>query len=158
MILKIFAAAIILFLLVTWIITPAKTNPPVTAEITADSEVMTIFKRACYDCHSNNTTWPWYSYIPPTSLFVVDHVEHGRREMNFTEWNRYDVERKLKYVRKILKLVEKRAMPLESYLILHDEAEISEPDIDTIRDWVNAYVLESTETDSVADQTEQNPI
>ena len=69
-------------------------NPPVTGEIGAPEKVMAILHRSCYDCHSNKTVWPWYSYVAPISWLVADDVHEGRRHMNFSEWNTYNTKRR----------------------------------------------------------------
>jgi len=58
--------------------------------VTVDPQVAGILDRACADCHSNKTRWPWYSHVAPVSWFVIDHVNHGRSHLNFSEWGRYD--------------------------------------------------------------------
>src|SRR5215216_3654983 len=74
---------------------PAKTNPvsdpsaALEAHVQIDPKVGAILKRSCYDCHSNNTRWPWYSNVAPVSWFVIDHVNEGRRDLNFSEWGTY---------------------------------------------------------------------
>ncbi len=63
-----------------------RSNPPVTHELQASPEVMAILERACYDCHSNETVWPWYSKVAPVSWQISSHVVVGRRHVNFSEW------------------------------------------------------------------------
>ena len=65
-------------------------NPPVTGDIGAPSEVDAILRTSCYDCHSNETVWPWYSYLAPASWLVAEDVEHGREHLNFSEWTSYE--------------------------------------------------------------------
>lgn len=63
----------------------ARSNPPVTREVQWDStQIRALAQRACFDCHSNETVWPWYSYIAPISLRVADHVQEGRQKLNFS--------------------------------------------------------------------------
>jgi hypothetical protein len=61
-------------------------NPPATASVTAPAPVASILRRACYDCHSHETTWPWYSYVAPVSWLVARDVHEGRRHMDFSTW------------------------------------------------------------------------
>src|SRR5215217_7072163 len=74
---------------------PARTNPPaeearaIGAHLNVTPEVAGILDRSCNDCHSNLTRWPWYSNVAPVSWFVIDHVNVGRKEMNFSEWAQY---------------------------------------------------------------------
>ena len=109
--------------------------PPVLAEIEAPEEVLTIFRRACYDCHSNETVWPWYSYVAPVSWLVESDVEVGRGNVNFSEWNEYS--EKLQFLKryKIGEGVDEGEMPLWYYVPLHSEAKLSQADIDLIISW-----------------------
>ena len=103
-------------------------------EIKAPKEVMSIFKRACYDCHSNETVWPWYSKIAPLSWNIKRHVKNGRDYVNFSTWKQYSQEKKDKALEGIYRTIYK-AMPLQSYINWHDEAKLSKEDIKLIRDW-----------------------
>src|SRR5471032_2939644 len=70
-------------------LSPARTNPPVTREIKWDTPATRkLAQRACFDCHSNMTTWPWYSHVAPVSLLVVNDTNDGRRALNFSEWDK----------------------------------------------------------------------
>ena len=112
-----------------------RSNPPILAEIEASEEVLTIFRRACYDCHSNETIWPWYSYVAPVSWLVESDVKVGRGNVNFSEWNEYS--QKLQNLKryKIGEEVDEGEMPLWYYLPLHSEAKLSQADIDLIISW-----------------------
>lgn len=126
-------------------IRPAKTNPPVNSSHTLQAvvpmppAVESILKRACYDCHSDLTRWPWYSNVAPVSWFVIDHVNSGRRHVNFSEWLRRDTKNPAEYTRErfeaICKQVQTHNMPLTSYLLAHRAAWISQADIETICQW-----------------------
>ncbi|MGE5400207.1 MAG: heme-binding domain-containing protein [Ignavibacteriales bacterium] len=78
-------------------------------------------KRACFDCHSNQTKWPGYSYIAPVSWFVTDHVHEGKRKLNFSEW-KYTP----KKAKRIISEIKRGEMPLKSYLLLHPEARLTD--------------------------------
>ena len=111
--------------------------------IEASEEVQAILERSCFDCHSSHTTFPWYSSIAPVSLFTKYHVKEGREHMNFSTWNSYTDEKKLKYLEKIPKAI-KSKMPMESYLIMHAEAKLSDADKKAISEWATeaAFDLE----------------
>uniref|UniRef100_A0A832MJN2 Haem-binding domain-containing protein n=1 Tax=Eiseniibacteriota bacterium TaxID=2212470 RepID=A0A832MJN2_UNCEI len=100
-------------------------NPPVGFEVEAPPAVREVLERACYDCHSNRTRWPWYGRIAPVSWLVARDVHKGRRELNFTEWPAFDFEEQEHLLADIAKQVERRRMPLPIYLTLHPEARIS---------------------------------
>lgn len=122
-------------------IRPARTNPPVDEARTLlrhtqiTPEVASILDRACNDCHSNQTRWPWYSNVAPVSWFVVDHVNVGRKEMNFSDWAQYSAEEQAGLLKQICREVKSGAMPLKSYLRLHGEAMLSGEDVRTLCDW-----------------------
>lgn len=98
------------------------TNPPVTREPVWDTAATReLAVRACYDCHSNETKWPWYASVAPMSWFVQDHVVDGRRHLNFSEWDRPQ-----KHAYEASGEVEGGWMPLESYVPLHPEAKLSQ--------------------------------
>jgi Haem-binding domain len=124
-------------------IRPARTNPPVDESRTIQAhtritpEVATILDRSCNDCHSNQTRWPWYSNVAPVSWFVVNHVNDGRREMNFSDWAQYSQDERERYLKKICLEVKQGAMPLPSYLRLHHEAKLSSDDIKALCDWAS---------------------
>jgi hypothetical protein len=114
------------------------TNPPVETEMPAPSAVRAVLKRACYDCHSNQTVWPWYSRIAPVSWLVSHDVSEGRGEMNLSTWNRTPPVRQARAPRRIWNQVQKRKMPLWYYLPLHPVARLTAEDEATLREWAAA--------------------
>lgn len=122
---------------------PDRTNSPVvqgetlqaSAEVPAD--VAGIISRSCNDCHSNTTVYPWYSNISPFSWWLADHIEDGRKEMNFSVWNTYAARKKKKKLEEICEQVETKAMPLPSYLWLHRDAALTESQSKSLCDWAN---------------------
>lgn len=113
-----------------------RSNPPITQDIDAPAEVKAILKTSCYDCHSNETIWPWYSYVSPASFLVAGDVEHGRKRVNFSEWDKYDENKKAKKLNAILEEVEEGEMPLSKYLIMHPAAEMNQEKIKILKDWI----------------------
>ncbi len=113
-----------------------KTNPNVdkNKEIKANAEVMKIFKTACYDCHSNETIYPWYSKIAPFSWIVSNHINEGRKALNFSTWENYSDEEKKEHLKDIYRTVY-ASMPLQSYLWIHDDAILTKEQRTLIRDW-----------------------
>jgi hypothetical protein len=138
-------AAIILAILFvgSQFVRPAKTNPPIDEGKTLQATtqvppaVARILDRACYDCHSSRTTWPWYTNIAPVSWFLVDHVNGGRKAMSFSEWATYPAQKIGRRLKGICKEVKSGDMPLSSYLILHPEAKLSEADKQVLCDWTS---------------------
>jgi len=114
-----------------------RNQPPVTAEIKAPPEVRAILKTACYDCHSNETVWPWYSYIAPLSWRIADHVDHGRGNLNFSEWGLLPVDEREKLRNEIWEEVERGDMPLSDYLRMHPEARLSQEELVVLNTWAS---------------------
>lgn len=95
-------------------------NPPVRKEPDWDNQrTRQLARRACFDCHSNETKWPWYSHFAPASWILQHHVDKGRRELNFSEWDLPQKEAK-----KSVKEVQEGKMPLRPYALMHPEARL----------------------------------
>ena len=112
-----------------------RTNPATSAGLDAPPEVTVILRRACFDCHSNETRWPWYGYVAPVSWLLVHDVDEGRAELNFSEWGGLEQERRERKLRKVVEEIEEAAMPPENYLRLHDDARLSAEELEIIRKW-----------------------
>jgi hypothetical protein len=117
--------AIVLFILIQFIPYGRNhTNPPVVAQPTWPSEeVHQVVQQSCYDCHSNETVWPWYSNIAPISWMVYHDVEEGRSRLNFSEWNSNRAGRRLREVSEVLQEGE---MPMPIYVLMHPTAKLSD--------------------------------
>lgn len=115
-----------------------RTNPPVSRDLGAEPAVASILRRSCYDCHSNETEWPWYSYVAPVSWLVARDVHEGREHLNFSTWDTYSPEQQAKLIREALEEVESGEMPMSIYLVTHRNAAISNSDLATLRAWANA--------------------
>ncbi len=111
-------------------------NPPVEEEVAAPPAVREILRRACYDCHSHETSWPWYSYVAPVSWLISDDVHHAREHLNFSTWNDYDRDERAELLEEAWEKVEDNEMPLWYYLPLHPDAELSGSDREALRAWV----------------------
>ncbi len=132
-----YALGFILFLLVAVQFIPSKIQNPQTdksLEIKAPKEVMAIFKKSCYDCHSNEVKVPWYASVAPASFFIKRHVELGREWLNFSIWNKYTPKQKDKKLGQIFKAVT-HAMPLPSYIKFHKDTKLSQKQINLIQKW-----------------------
>lgn len=117
---------------------PDRTNPPVGSEIVAPAEIAAILERSCYDCHSNETGWPWYSYVAPVSWWLADHVHHGRGDLNFSQWPVLDFEAQEHSFHDIDEQIAKGEMPLKNYLIMHPGARLSDAEKDALRRWAQS--------------------
>lgn len=122
---------------------PDRTNAPVnfdetlTAATAVPGRVQQILETSCNDCHSNQTRWTWYSNIVPVSWKMVEHVEDGRSELNFSVWNTYDARRRRRKLDEICDQVKTREMPLPSYLWVHGDARLSDEQIKILCDWTD---------------------
>jgi hypothetical protein len=112
-----------------------RTNPPVESDVAVSAELKTVLKRACYNCHSNETTWPWYSRVAPVSFLIANDVTEGRRQVNFSVWNQYSGNRKARKLKEIVEQVEQNKMPQWYYEIMHPEAKLSAGDKEMIIKW-----------------------
>ncbi len=120
---------------------PELTNPPVDPEMTIQAkfqvppEVDTIIRRSCYDCHSHETKWPWYSNIAPSRWLVASDVEDARGHMNFSNWT-YSSLRAVAKLDEIALQIDEGEMPLPPYLLMHPSARLSEQEKNIMYDWV----------------------
>ena len=118
---------------------PVRDNPPTPAGSSlvgkATPEVASILDRACRDCHSNETRWPWYSALPVASWLIEHDVREGRGQLNFSRWTRYNKFERADLLDKACEKATKRDMPLWQYRILHREARLSEADIAVLCAW-----------------------
>lgn len=87
--------------------------------------ISTIIRTSCYDCHSNQTSYPWYSKVAPASWLLAKDIREGRDDLNFSEWGSYTKRRQIKNLRKIKEEVSSGAMPLKNYLIIHRHAKLN---------------------------------
>lgn len=108
--------------------------------------VQTILKNACYDCHSDNTAYPWYSHIQPVGWWLNDHVKEGKRRLNFTGFGNYSSTRKVKKLNEIAETVGEKEMPLSSYLLMHEEAKLSNADRELIKQWALSLAQQIADT------------
>jgi hypothetical protein len=115
-------------------------NPPSKGEIPAPPEIYAMLRGSCYDCHSNQTRWPWYSHIAPLSWAVARDIELGRRQVNFSEWREYypaTRKRKLQWMGRAL---EREDMPPFSYQLIHPSSRLSPEDRAQLRRWIAAQI------------------
>lgn len=133
------AAAVVLVAM--QIVRPARTNPPgetrngLASVHPMPAHVAAVVDRACRDCHSNETRWPWYSNVAPVSWFVIDHVNHGRSHFNYSEWHRYDAKEAERLLAKACEMARSGEMPLPSYTIVHRAARLSAADVEALCGW-----------------------
>lgn len=143
-ILKIIAIVLVAAFIVAQFFRPNRANPPVNEADTLEASsqvpenVKAVIARSCADCHSNTSKYPWYSNISPVSWFLVHHIEEGRREVNFSEWNTYNPKKKARKLEEICEQVGSGEMPLPSYLWIHWGAKLSADEIKAVCEWTAA--------------------
>ncbi len=115
-----------------------KTNPTVDESKdflktqNTPEEIASIIKTSCYDCHSNESNYPWYSNVQPAGWFLKDHIDEGRRELNFSTFTDYELKRQDHKLEECIEYIEKDEMPLGSYTLLHREAALTEAQKNTL--------------------------
>ena len=140
-ILKVIAIILVVAFVAIQFVRPALSNPPVDESQTIYSraqvpqDVASILDRSCRDCHSNKTVWPWYTQVAPVSWWLADHVDHGRKDLNLSEWGKLPADRQDRKLRQICDEVQDGNMPLASYLPMHPTAKLSDQDKKTLCAW-----------------------
>jgi hypothetical protein len=124
------------------LIRPERSNPgfderkSFDAAAGADGEVLSLIRSACYDCHSHETRWPWYSHVAPVMWLVAIDVKRGRSELNFSEWGTLSADRRDILLYDIREEISSGDMPPGTYVLLHAEAKLTEADKETVLDWI----------------------
>jgi hypothetical protein len=129
---------------------PKRSNPQVDpalgleAHAEVPAAVAATLRRACYDCHSNETRWPWYSRVAPPGWLVAHDVDEGRSHLNFSRWGKYNPFDRADMLDEACKEVKNGAMPLRPYLLLHSEARLSPQDVEALCAWTQAEAARLT--------------
>ena len=142
--LRVFIVVFGVILLLIQFIQPDRSNPEfdssktLQAELQPPAQIASLFERGCKDCHSNETRWPFYSYIAPVSWLVAYDVSEGRKHFNMSEWGKYKTNRKFQKLSGIYQEVIDREMPLPKYIPLHPEANFTDAERDTLAAWAQS--------------------
>ncbi|HEY7955230.1 MAG TPA: heme-binding domain-containing protein [Polyangia bacterium] len=134
-----------------------RTNPPVTGDIETPADVKQVMRRACYDCHSNETRWPWYAQLAPVSWLLHRDVVEGRRHLNFSEWDKLPADRRQRRKASCGREVKSGDMPLWFYLPLHPAAKLSDRDRSLLQDWAIASEVPSRRPGTANSTPPANP-
>lgn len=102
--------------------------------------VVRLLQRSCYDCHSNNTHYPWYTRVQPVGWYLANHVKEGKAELNFHAFGTYSARRQVSKLRAIRESIEEGTMPLSSYTILHNEAKLSDSEKAVLIQWLTKEI------------------
>jgi hypothetical protein len=140
--LKKIGIALLVILLVMQAFRPAKNNSgdmnkDISVSYVVPADVKTILAKACNDCHSNATRYPWYSEIQPVSWWLSDHIKDGKRHFNFNEFTGYPIARQYKKLEECMEEVKKGDMPLSSYTLIHKDAILSDEEKNTLFTWLD---------------------
>jgi Haem-binding domain len=114
-----------------------RTNPSIESDVKAPSEIDRALRAACYDCHSNETVWPWYSHVAPISWLLAYDVKEGRAELNFSTWQLYDAKKEQKKLKEIVETMNNGEMPPWYYVIIHPEARLADEDHQALVAWAS---------------------
>ena len=140
---KILFIGLIIFLLMQ-LYQPARNNgfeQDITADFTkvynVPKNVEVVLRTSCYDCHSNNTNYPWYSTIQPVLFFMGNHIKEGKENLNFNEWGKYSKRRQNSKLESISKQIQSDQMPLTSYTVLHKNTVLNTNQKELVINWIN---------------------
>lgn len=142
----------VIFIMIQFI-QPNRSNPAVDASMTMQSQlkipenIASLMERGCKDCHSNQTVWPFYSYIAPASWLVSYDVMEGRKYFNMSEWGTYKEGKKIQKLSGIYQAVSDRSMPLPKYIPLHPEANFTDQERELLSSWAQKKAEEMMGTE-----------
>ncbi len=128
---------------------PAESND-IGKVLAIPDNVQDILQKSCYDCHSNNTDYPWYAEIQPIAWWLNNHITEGKNEVNFNEFSTYSLRRQYKKLEEIIEQVKEGEMPLSSYTLIHRDAMLSKDQKLALSSWANA-AMESMKAKYPAD-------
>jgi len=104
---------------------------------TVPANIQNMFEKSCYDCHSNNTNYPWYNKIQPISWLLENHIKEGKKEFNFSEFGAYSKRKQKNKLKSLASQIRDNEMPMQSYTLIHSDAKLSDSDKEQIIVWVN---------------------
>lgn len=149
---KIFFKRFLVFLLIAFLIiqffrpkknlSTAVAINDITTNYAIPADVHAVLKASCYDCHSNNSTYPWYNNIQPVAWYLADHIKEGKKEINFNEFASYKIAKQYRKLEEIINQVEMDEMPIQSYTLIHGGAKLNVAQKSMIINW--ATVLRDT--------------
>ena len=143
---------LLILLVVIQVIPVPRTNPPITADIPTSPDVKAVLRRACYDCHSNETVYPWYSRIAPVSWILAQHVSEGREDLNFSIWDQYSPKDQGEHIHESWETVVEGEMPPRYYTIMHQDALLSPEDRAVLQTWAGTVERLEREHDEENDE------
>ena len=117
----------------------------VSYAITVPTNIHTILQEKCYDCHSNNTSYPWYSNFQPVAWWMADHIEEGKEELNFSDFKKYSEKKANHKLEEVSEMIKDDEMPLPSYTLVHRSAKLTSEEKTRINAWIKSMGLKTDE-------------
>lgn len=105
--------------------------------------VQNVLTQKCYDCHSNNTDYPWYIHIQPIGWWMASHIKEAKDELNFNEFKTYNQKKASHKLEEVMEVLEDGAMPIKSYVWLHSEAKVTPEEVQSINNWIQSLGIVS---------------
>ena len=121
----------------------------ISKKYTVPANVNTVLEKACNDCHSNNTVYPWYTNIQPVGFWMDDHVKDGKDELNLSEFLTYSPKKARHKMEEVVDVVKEGEMPLDSYTWIHTEAKLTQEEKLALTDWASALVTQITKENNL---------
>ena len=142
-----------------WNTTSAPQPNDISRVYSVPPNVTALLKNSCYDCHSNNTTYPWYANVQPVNWWLTDHVNEGKKELNFSEFAGYTAKRQRKKFNEIMDEVKEGKMPLKSYTWMHGNAKLTEAQKNALYKWCEESIatLPPAEPSQQSDNNKSTP-
>jgi hypothetical protein len=140
---KILVLVVILLLVIQFVqpiknISPGLGEHDISKVYTIPQEIHETFVSKCYDCHSNNTHYPWYFNIQPIGWWLAAHVNEGKEHLNFSSFGKYDEEKAEEQLEEIGEVVDEHSMPIKAYVLFHPQSELTEADEQAINAWLKS--------------------
>lgn len=137
---KILLVLLIVFIAIQFIQPARNTNgqvlpPNISKAVFVPQNVQLLLQTACYDCHSNNTNYPWYNYMQPAAWILANHIKHGKKDLNFDDFGSYSIRKQQSKLKAIANQIKDGEMPLYSYTIIHKNARLSKDEKSLIINW-----------------------
>lgn len=124
----------------------ADTENDITHTVVVSTDIKNILQKSCYDCHSNHTEYPWYFNFQPVAGWLAHHVEEGKRELNFSEFNTYRLRRKTHKLNEVIEQVTQGEMPMTSYVLIHKNAKLSPDESEKLIKWAKESIITLNDT------------
>lgn len=137
---KVLIALLIVFIVIQFM-RPARNQSgqglptDISKTVSVPENVQQILQTSCYDCHSNNTDYPWYNHVQPVAWILANHIKHGKRDLNFNEFGSYPIRMQQSKFKSIISQIKDGEMPLYSYTIIHKNARLTQEQKDLIISW-----------------------